>query len=458
MTTDRTAPNARKRKFRCQTWPIDDVRLANRSVRRHKPRQIAMLKASLERFGQFPILVSSKGEIIDGHAVTIAVRELGWSTIRVIVVDGFSPDEVKALRIALNKQAEAGGWDYEVLAEDLADLIDLDFDVEELGFEIAEVDKIFDVASIVADGEVEDEPVSSESLIRVGDCFQIGPHKLLCGDSTKVEFVEQLMGSDLARAALTDPPYNVAINGHVSGLGAASHRDFVMGSGEMSDVEFGQFLHSSISAMLFGIEKGGLLFIAMDWRGIERLLRVGRELKLELINVCVWVKNNAGMGSFYRSQHEFFAVFRKPGASHRNNIQLGRFGRHRSNVWHYDSANSFGRTRDEDLAMHPTVKPTPLIEDIMKDCTKQGEIVLDPFGGSGTVLIAAQKIKRVARVMELDPRYVETALRRYQKRFKEVPIHVETGLSLDELIAQRREEPAAPIVRRRTRMKKGAAQ
>lgn len=291
MITDNTAPNARKREFSCQTWPIDNVRLANRSVRRHKPRQIAMLKAALERFGQLPILVSAKGEIIDGHAVVVAVRELGWSSIRVIVVDGYSADEIKALRIALNKQAEAGEWDYEVLAEDLADLIDLDFDVEALGFEIVEVDKIFDIASVVAGGEVEDEPILSTSLIRVGDCFQIGPHRLLCGDSTKLDDVARLMGSDVAKAALTDPPFNVAINGHVSGLGAASRDEFVMGSGEMSNDEFGQFLHNSISAMLSGIEKGGLLFIAIDPMSGTMMARTALAARGMKILPCIPLSN-----------------------------------------------------------------------------------------------------------------------------------------------------------------------
>ena len=440
-------------------WPIDQFVIPNRSDRHHPEHQKSKIMAIIQRLGQLPIMATRNGRVIDGQLVIDACRALGRSKVAVLVVDMLNAAEADALRIAYNTIGKYGEFDDKLLGEKLSELLDLGFQVDELGFEIAEADLKIQLA--LNDGE-DDDDISDTlpqktSLVQEGDLFEIGPHKILCADCRDSANILLLISEEIIVVCVTDPPYNVPNTGHVLVNNRHGHGEFAMAKGEMSPEEFQAFLGEAIASMQLRLKKGGLIFSAMDWRGAARLQFAAEQQGMEHLATCVWVKKNAGMGSFYRSQHEFFLVFRKPGAPHINNIQLGRHGRSRSNVWNYAGANSFGPTRDADLAMHPTVKPTSLIEDILYDCTGPGDIVFDPFGGSGTTLIAAQKTKRVARVIELDPCYVETALRRYEKRFKTTPTHVETGLTLDELIEHRQSEASEPIVRTRSSLKKGAS-
>jgi len=266
--------------------------------------------------------------------------------------------------------------------------------------------------------------------VRVGDLWTLGQHRLLCGSALEGDAHDRLMSGDLAQMVFTDPPYNVPIRGHVRSRG--QHDEFVMASGEMSTTEFQAFLRNSVVQMKRVTRDGAVIFICMDWRHLPDLHVATTAAGFAQLNLVVWAKTNAGMGSLYRSQHELIGVYRRPGSSHTNNVQLGRFGRSRSNVWTYAGVNSFGRARAADLRDHPTVKPVAMIEDAIRDVTHRGEIVLDPFGGAGTTLLAAERCGRLARLIELEPRYVEVTIRRWETLTGETAVETVSGQTLAE--------------------------
>ena len=275
---------------------------------------------------------------------------------------------------------------------------------------------------------------SSTPLIsRLGDLWQLGPHRLLCGDALDPDSYTHLLDGDRAQMVFSDPPYNVCIDGHVSGLGAIKHSEFAMASGEMTESEFAAFLEAVLTNLAAHSTDGAIHFVCMDWAHIYELLAVGRSVYSELKNLCVWNKTNGGMGSLYRSKHELVAVFKNGTARHINNVELGANGRYRTNVWDYAGANSFGAERDAALAMHPTVKPVALVEDAILDCSRRGGIVLDAFSGSGTTIIAAERTGRRGYAIELDPKYVDVALTRYRDLTGDDPVHVESGFTFGEL-------------------------
>ena len=278
-----------------------------------------------------------------------------------------------------------------------------------------------------------DQPTS-----RSGDIWLLGKHKLICGDARLPETYTALLGAELADLVITDPPYNVPISGHVSST--ARHGNFAMASGEMSRAEFQQFLSQALSCARERSRPGSVHYVFMDWRSLAELLAVGANVYGHLLNICVWAKTNAGMGSFYRSQHEFIAVFRHGDVAHINNVQLGRLGRHRSNLWTYAGATTFSRTRDADLVDHPTVKPIAMIADAIRDASRPGDLVLDPFGGSGSTLLAADKVGRRAALIEFDPAYADVILRRFEERTGIAPILAATGLTVHVVQRQRRQE------------------
>jgi DNA modification methylase len=241
------------------------------------------------------------------------------------------------------------------------------------------------------------------------------------------------MGRERAQMVFTDPPYNVPIDGHASGLGSAKHSDFAMASGEMSEAEFVNFLWTVLSLLARHSLNGALHYICMHWRHLYELLTAGRRVYDELKNLCAWVKSNGGMGSLYRSQHELIAVFKNGSAPHINNVELGRYGRNRTNVWVYAGMNSFGAERAEALSAHPTIKPVQLVEDAILDCSRRGGLVLDAFVGSGTTLIAAERAGRRAFGLEIEPRYVDLALQRFRSFTGIEPSYAKIGLTLGEL-------------------------
>lgn len=406
-------------------------------IHQDDPLHIEKISDSIENVDFVdPILLGPDGEIVDGVGRVKAAKRKGLTEIPALRVLNASPSEIKAMRIALNKLPKGARWNEDMLRSNVSDLIGQGFDVLKLGFDAAELDAILTPLEVAIDASLPETSEHTPNLVH-GDGFAVGGHGIYFGDSRDTALVSKLMGTEPAAACVVDPPYNVPIAGHVSGLGANQHPEFAMATGEMTPEQFGAFLLQIMQIANQHVKPGGYVYSFMDWRSIHLLVQAGLSAGLDHVNICTWIKTNAGMGSFYRSQHEMVGVFRKPGAKSTNNIKLGRYGRNRSNVWDYRGANSFGPTRNEDLKDHPTVKPVELIENIIKDCTKRGETVLDLFGGAGSTMLAAERCGRRARLIEIEPRYVEITLRRMQKAFDLEATHIETGLSFDELCEQR---------------------
>lgn len=418
----------------------DQLRLPNRRMRKHPPEQISQLMSSIRTFGFIaPIIVDPSGTIVAGEARFEAARQLGLTEVPALRVEHLSPEEIRAYRIADNRQAEKGDWDEAALRDEVTALLDTGFNLEALGFSLPDIDALL---TLDPPEGVFDSPLErpSRPVIAQGDLFEIGRHRLLCGDARNPEHCAQLMNGEQAAAAFNDPPYNlpaadVAVRKH-------QQRAFLMASGEMSPGDFEVFLQQCLQNTGAWVRPGGIMFTCMDWRQLGRVLSAGETLKLDLLNIAVWAKPAAGMGSFYRSQHEMVVVFRKPGAGHVNNVQLGKNGRYRTNVWSYPGGAGFFKGRSEDLDRHPTPKPVQMVADALLDCTHRGDIVLDLFGGGGTTMIAAERTGRQARLMELDPGYAEASLLRFAKQFGISPLHVASGLSFDEFAEHRRANSA----------------
>lgn len=386
--------------------------------RTHSKKQIAQIAKAIQRFGfTNPVLVDDNNGVIAGHGRLAAAKTIGLAEVPTVRLSAMSEAEIRAYVIADNKLAENAGWDRTLLGLELQYLSDLeiDLDVTITGFELPEIDILIGEATN-AKHDAADLPIplpEGPAISQAGDIWCIGAHRLICGDATNVETYQTLLGDARAQMVFSDPPYNVAIAGHVGGLGQVKHREFAMASGEMSDGEFTNFLSEVFGHLTAYSDDGAIHFQCIDWRHIAHMMRAGQAAYSELKNICVWAKSNAGMGSFYRSQHELICVFKSGTAPHLNNIELGKYGRNRTNVWTYAGASGFGAGR-ADLTLHPTVKPVALVADAIQDCSRRKGIVLDPFVGSGTTLIAAERTGRIGYGIELDPRYCDVALRRLQ--------------------------------------------
>jgi DNA modification methylase len=405
-----------------------------RNPRVHSDKQVRQIAQSIESFGfNVPLLIDDEQKVIAGHGRLIAARRLGWETVPAIRLSHLTESQRMAFLIADNRLTENSSWDERMLGEQLKILseLELDFDLEAIGFEVPEIDLFIDGLSAVPDADPDDRlpEISGPAVTVVGDLWQLGKHRVLCGNSLVIANYERLMQGSKADLVITDPPYNVVIDGHATGNGSIQHREFEMASGEMSSIEFTDFLRRAMIAARDHSADGSLAYYFMDWRHMTEILAAGQSVYAKLLNLCVWAKNSGGMGSFYRSAHELVFLFKNGTGSHRNNLQLGKFGRYRTNVWNYPRANSFsGSDPDGDLlALHPTPKPVALITDAIKDCTTRGDLVLDPFLGSGTAAIAAERSGRRCYGFELDPLYVDTIVRRWQRLTKLDAIHVETG-------------------------------
>ncbi|MBS8262760.1 DNA methylase N-4 [Roseibium polysiphoniae] len=401
--------------------PIERLVPYANNARTHSKKQIKQIAESIKRFGFCnPVLVADDNQIIAGHGRVEAAKLIGLTDVPVRKLSHLSDHEVRAYILADNKLAENAGWDRDLLAIEMQGLMDLDFDIEDLGFSTAEIDLTIgtpQTASPTAETglDVVEPVVRGPAVTQSGDLWQLGPHRLLCGDARSGEDVSRLCGGQPASLLFTDPPYNVPIDGHVSGLGNIKHREFALASGEMDQAGFTDFLSQSLVAAASQLVDGAIAFVCMDWRHMREVLDAGHSAFDELKNLCVWNKTNGGMGSFYRSKHELVFVFKKGTAPHINNFGLGENGRYRSNVWDYPGISSLGASRNDDLAMHPTVKPVALIADAIRDCSKRGDVVLDVFGGSGSTLIAADQCGRIARLIEIDPLYCDTIIRRFER-------------------------------------------
>jgi DNA modification methylase len=418
----------------------------------HSKKQIRQIARSIEAFGfNVPILIDRDGRVIAGHGRLLACCELGWQEVPTLCLDHLTSAQARAFMITDNRLTEISSWDDRLLAQHLKDLslLGLDFSLELTGFDMGEID--LRIASLEDEHDPADDPADAvpelpaRPLSKLGDLWLLGPHRVLCGNALDAMAVAALMGDELAATVFTDPPYNVPIDGHASGLGAIHHRPFPMAAGEMNKAGFTAFLGQACRNLAAFSTEGSIHFICMDWRHIEELLAAGQDVYSELKNLCIWVKDNGGMGSLYRSRHELVFVFKHGRNGHRNNVQLGQFGRNRSNVWHYPGVNSFARCGVEGnlLALHPTVKPVAMVADAILDCSARRDIVLDTFLGSGTTVIAAERSGRRCYGLELDPAYVDTAVRRWQMLTGERARHAVSGRSFDDLA---REAEAAAAV------------
>ena len=409
------------RKSQLAYRPVSGLKPYARNARTHSKKQVRQIADSITRFGfTNPVLVSDDGEIIAGHGRVMAAKLLGLTEVPTLALSHLSAAERRAYVLADNKLALNAGWDTEILAIELQGLIDLNFDIGLTGFSLAEIDNVLDEAREASTtSPVEPDhniPLpSARPVTKPGDLWTLGRHRVLCGDARVATDYTKLLGNQPVDLIFTDPPYNVAIDGHVCGKGSVKHREFAMAAGEMSERAFIEFLTESLGAMASVCRDGAIAFVCMDWRHMGEMLTAGKAVFSELKNLCVWNKTNGGMGTFYRSKHELVFVWKVGHGPHTNSFGLGETGRYRTNVWDYAGISSMSANRSDELAMHPTVKPVALVADAIRDCSKRGDIVLDAFGGSGSTLIAAEKCGRAARLIEFDPAYCDVIVQRWQK-------------------------------------------
>ncbi len=444
MTTSPALP-AKLNGLAIEWVKLDELKIDPRHAHVHNRSQGRKLTALVGRFGIVrPVLVDEHRTIIDGVALVEVLRAMGQEYVPIIIVANRTPEEVRALRLALNRSAEDAGWDRQKLGTEFRELIELGFDMTLTGFDAVEIDMVLEIdaphANMVEEEEAEDLEPRPASAVRQGDTIICGQHIVACADATGSAVWTTLLQGRNASVVFTDPPYNVKISNNVSGLGVTKHREFAMASGEMTREAFTAFLYSFIAALLPALADGAILFTCMDWRHLRELTDAAEANGLELKNLVVWCKTNAGMGSFYRSQHELVFVFKYGDGPHQNNFGLGQHGRSRSNVWRYAGVNTFGKGRKEQLEAHPTCKPVIMVADALRDVSRRGDIVLDPFLGSGSTLLAAEETGRVCVGVEIDPAYVEVAIRRWQKRTKLDAVHATSGETFDEFCARRTAE------------------
>jgi DNA modification methylase len=379
--------------------------------RTHLKAQVQQLAESIKTIGWTnPILIDDKDRVIAGHGRLEAAKLLGLTEVPVIRLTDMTEGQRRAYIIADNKLAENAGWDQSLLRLELGALeIECpDLNLETIGFSVGELDVLLNAPEDTPAPLPDQKP--GPAVSQPGDLWHLGDHRLYCGSALDPEAYASVLDGEKASAMFTDPPYNVPVDGHICGKGSIRHGEFVMASGEMTDAEFRQFLKTFCQNAREVLSPGAVAFVCMDWRHIRDLIEVGEADLGELLNLCVWNKMKGGMGSLYRSQHELVPVFRTPGGKHRNNVELGRHGRDRTNVWDYTGIQA----RKGELKMHPTVKPVSMIAHAIQDVTPRGGLVLDPFCGSGSTILAAHQTGRRAACIELDPKYVDVAITRFR--------------------------------------------
>jgi 16S rRNA G966 N2-methylase RsmD len=419
---------------------ISELKPDPKNPRSHSPKQVRQIANSISTFGfNVPVLVDANLTVVAGHGRLLACQQLGWDKVPTISLGHLTAAQAKAFLIADNRLTENSEWDDRLLAEQLKELsmLDLDFNLEVIGFDMGEID--LRIESLTGPDDAEDPidqvpPPGGPAVTVSGDLWRLGDHRLFCGSAIDAAAYEALLAGDKASLVFTDPPYNVPVQGHVSGKGAVAHREFAMASGEMNEAQFTEFLRQTCKLLADHSTSGSIHNVCMDWRHVGELVAAGKGAYSSLINICVWVKHNGGMGSLYRSQHELVFVFKNGEAPHCNNVQLGKYGRNRTNVWNYRGINDFGRETEEGnlLAIHPTVKPVALVSDAILDCSRRGDIVLDAFLGSGSTLIACERTGRRCYGIEIDPLYVDTAIRRWQKYTGALAVRAVDGLNFND--------------------------
>ncbi|MBZ9965008.1 DNA modification methylase [Mesorhizobium sp. BR1-1-2] len=418
--------------------PISEVRVSPYAVRNHNLGKIRKLVIHIERYGQIiPIIIEGGGYVVDGHARLAAAQKAGLTHVLTIDISHLPEADRRAVRLALNRLGEDGMWDKKALARELRHLLEIGYELDLTGFDTLQIENTIEM-DIDAPGDVEEldaRLLVEKPVSKVGDIWILAngasTHRLACGDCRDEDLLQRLFDGLSASVSFADAPYNVPIEGFVSGLGKASHQEFAMASGEMSPEQFGAFLRAVLTAIFGQLTEGGLAYVCMDWRHIADLVKAAEALGLELVNLAVWVKTNPGMGSFLRSQHELVAIFKRTGEKYRNNVELGKHGRSRSNVWQYRGVNVMGPERHL-LSQHPTVKPSAMVADALRDSSKPGDIVFDPFLGSGTTLLAAERSRRICFGVEIEPRFVDLAIRRWQAETGLSAVRLSDGLGFDE--------------------------
>ncbi|MDD3012278.1 MAG: site-specific DNA-methyltransferase [Candidatus Gastranaerophilales bacterium] len=396
-----------------------------KNARTHCKKQVHQMKKSINILGfNNPVLIDSDDVIIAGHGRVLAAIELGLENIPTICLTHMTPEQVRAYIIADNRLAEQAGWDKEILKIELDFLMNLDagfgFDATITGFDIPDIDLIINSEAIEDAKKEKDDPVDDlpeesevEKRVSLDDLWQLDNHKLFCGDALKKESFKTLMGQELAKIAFVDMPYNVKIQGNVTKQ--KHHKEFAYASGEMNNTQFTNFMKTAMTLLAAYSVDGSIHFHCMDWRHMQEILEAGLSAYSSIINLAIWDKITAGMGSYLRSQHELIYIFKNGTAPHINNIELGIYGRYRTNVWKYRGMHASNPEAIELLKLHPTVKPVAMIMDAILDVSKPGDIVLDSFAGSGSTLLAAERTKRKARVIELEPKYADVILYRWEK-------------------------------------------
>jgi len=419
---------------------IDKLQPDFKNPRVHSEKQIQQVARSIEAFGfNVPFLVNRKLKLIAGHGRLAACKLLGINKVPTICLDHLTEEQIRAFMIADNRLTENADWDDRLLGEQLKALseVNLDFSLEATGFEMAEIDVMIEGLASPTEAEAADtlpEMSSPVPVSKPGDLWLLGRNRLICGDALVGQTYQRLMDGRLAAAVFTDPPYNDPIDGYVTGFGKVHHSEFAMASGEMTEAEFTAFLSKTFANLTIASATGSIHFVCIDWRHLKELLAAAERTYTELKNVCVWVKDSGGLGSFYRSQHELVFVFKSGKTKHRNNVQLGQYGRYRTNIWQYPRVNSRGSNAEQpNLQLHPTVKPVAMVAEAVMDCSARGEIILDAFLGSGTTLVAAERVGRICYGIELDPTYVDLAVRRWQAYTGNTARHANSKRSFNDL-------------------------
>ena len=429
------------------TLKVEDVKLGEihayeNNAKTHSEYQVQQIVASIQKFGfNNPILIDENNEIIAGHGRLMAANILKLETVPTIKLSHLNDAQKRAYRLADNKISENGGWNVELLSLEIKDIEKIcvdDFDVHIIGFNDAELDSIYSITDkkpINAKANAVPFVPLDEVISTHGDIWQLGKHRIICGDSLNIDTFEKLFGDKKANMVLQDPPYNVKIDGHVCGAGAIKHKEFAMASGEMTKTEFIKFLSTNFTLCKQYSTDGSLHYNFMDWRHVSEITTAAQNVFDAFINMCVWVKSSGGMGSLYRSQHELCFIFQNGKHPHNNNVQLGKYGRYRTNVWQYAGVNAFGKHKQDGI-MHPTVKPVEMLKDAILDVSKRGDIVLDCFLGSGSTLIACQQSGRICYGIEYEPLYIDTTIRRFQNLFGIDAVDLSTGKTYNELLKE----------------------
>lgn len=428
------------RDLRFEYIAVNELKPYPGNARKHPKKQIRGIAESIKTLGfNSPLIVNEGNRVLAGHGRLEAAKLLGLEEVPITRVMGLSDTQQRAFALADNKHALNSNWDSQKLAIEIKSLLnitDSGFDITATGFAMGEVDVVIGEAEDPRPASLDKVPAIDRTqppISRNGDLWGIGENRLLCGDARSPSAYSLLLGTNTAQLIFADPPYNVKVSGHARGGGQVHHEEFAMASGEMSEADFVAFLQLVLTTLTSISINGAIFFVCMSWGHLFELLSAARASGLELKNLCAWIKGRAGMGSLYRSGHELIAVLKSGRAAHTNNIELGRFGRDRSNVWSYPGFNVLQAGQTGVLNAHPTIKPVALVEDAILDCSDRGAVVVDPFTGSGTTLIAAQRTGRRGFGIELDPYYVDLALTRFRDAFKIEPVHLETGETFSDL-------------------------